>query len=355
MQNRFISIEREFSVRKNGKSATNSETKKLLEKLKPQYEMMLLQDLGLAVMPRNRNDLKIDFRNEMIRNQSIVDFEVAENGGEIKGPFLEPALIEAYFRASHELVERIAKELNLEIRWTSQPQFELASFEKNNKFFTTLTFPELVPYYVLANSLHIHLESTEENAIHLYKTMNAIAPWFVLNSRKKSDIDSLDRLSFVKRSIEVMGELYLPQDLNSLTDFEAYVKSVSQTVEERMKRLGRYEEIKDKYPKFFSSGRLILSPDKIFNPARLRPDLRLPNGNLSIEFRAIDGMQSKFDSQMVSLAVFLATKKETISSIEEIRSFYMNPTEVHPAYKKANEFIRDTISTDRMGEDYAID
>jgi hypothetical protein len=240
-------------------------------------------------------------------------------------------------------VERLARAEGLEIFWTNQPRHVPAG---HNEYFTTLAFPSLVGSLVHANSMHIHFESGPGEALHAYRQMNALAPWFLLNSRERGA--GTDRLAIVREFVREMGELLLPQAIASPADYFAYMGEASAEVHRRLHGNGNLTRAKAGFWNLFDAdGRVQLTPDKVFHPARYRPDLLLENGNVSVELRALDGIGSpgrELDMLGTAIAVFDAALREPeITPAPLVREFYGSLSARSKAYRRADDFVRETM------------
>jgi hypothetical protein len=258
---RRISVEREFSLWKDGRPACRRETdrfKELLDSRAGSYGI------------------------------SCVDKEVAHNSIEAKFSLIGREDLAEALRSLRAGVEETARPCGVVPCWTSQPAH---MWEGHNEYFTTLAFPGVIRELVHANSLHIHFETDPEIAIHAYRQLNALAPAFMKISSMLGG--GMSRLDITASLVREFGELMLPQVFRGMADFQGYLGRMSGAVGARMALEGTEGRGRSMFPRMYpDGGPLLLTPDKVFSPARIRPDLRLPNGNISVEFRAIDGISS---------------------------------------------------------------
>jgi len=232
---------------------------------------------------------------------SCIDREVAQNSIEAKFSLISKESAASTLRRFRQGLERIAGAHGIEVCWTNQPNHAPSG---HNEYFTTLAFPSLVDTFVHANSVHIHFEVSPEDAMNAYRQMNAIAPWFIVNSSHFGG--GRGRLEMLGEFVRRFGDLAIPQDFRSIGEFASYMADMSSGLERMMGFGGALDEAMERFPHMFDQdGRLALTPDKIFHPARIRPDLRLPNGNISLEFRALDAMA---DIESEISMVLLATR-----------------------------------------------
>src|SRR4030095_2670614 len=135
-----------------------------------------------------------------------------------------------------------------------------------------------------------------------YRQMNALSPLFLSSSSKHGG--GVDRLSATGNLAREFRELLMPQNISSMIEYSEFVARMSERLEERMRREGTLAPAMERFPKMFVEGRLSLTPDKMFSPARLRPHLRLPRGNISLEFRAIDAIGDAYhEADILGLAI----------------------------------------------------
>ncbi|MEW6722419.1 MAG: hypothetical protein AB1324_04100 [Candidatus Micrarchaeota archaeon] len=293
-----ISIEREFSLWKGGRPAHRHETDRFKEML--------------------------DSRADRI-GISCVDKEVAHNSVEAKFSLIGRENIAEALRALRAGVEGIARPRGLDVCWTNQPVHDS---EGHNEYFTTMAFAGVRRELVHANSLHIHFETDPEIAVHAYRQLNALAPSFMKISSMLGG--GMGRLDITGAMAREFGELMLPQDFRGIADFQAYLGRMSASVGARMAREGTEGGARAMFPRMYpDGGPLLLTPDKVFSPARIRPDLRLPNGNISVEFRAIDGIRSLDDELGVAALASgvydrVAAGMKARDSIAEARTFLLS-------------------------------
>ncbi|MEW6036036.1 MAG: hypothetical protein AB1529_05465 [Candidatus Micrarchaeota archaeon] len=255
---------------------------------------------------------------------SCIDREVAHNSVEVKFSLIDKASFADKLSSLRAGVEDISGSLGVRPCWTNQPAH---AYPGHNEYFTTLAFPGTVDALVHANSLHVHFETPTEVAVHAYRQMNALAPWFMTMSSMLGG--GRGRLEMTGTLAREFGELILPQDFRSMADFSDFMERMSLMMRARMAREGTEAAAMAMFPRMFpDGGPLTLTPDKLFSPARIRPDLRLENGNISVEFRAIDAIASlEEETHMVGLAIAVyervASGMSTQQGIAEARGFLL--------------------------------
>ena len=312
-----ISLERELALWKGGKPLGPDET-----------------ETFRALIERHKG---------AVEGLSCTDREVAYNSVEIKFSLIGKDSFRASLIQARCEIERLASERGYSVIWTNQP---LHKVQGHNEYFTTMAFPELVAFLVHGNSLHIHFETGPEDAFRAYRQMNALAPWFILNSRHRNSV--IDRVDLVRAFRGCMGELFLPQLFTSDAEYSEYMARSSETVQKRLMESGNYDKARAMFGRMFpADGHISLTPDKVFHPARYRPDLLLPNGNLSVEFRGLDGIpEQQRELSMVETAVAVydaALGEPDIMPMSVLRRFYDELSASSRAYKIADEFIQETM------------
>ena len=316
--NRRISIERELALWRRG-------PQRPLSREGTQRFMQLLR--------RAKNS---------IPGLSEVDGEVAHNAAELKFSLISREGAAELLSSARSAVQQLGEREDLTLIWSNQPEH---IYEGHNEFFTTLAFPEVIGNYVVTNSTHIHFEIEPELAFHAYRQLNSIAPWFVVDA---CDIEEAARMVRItrERSAAFRG-IFLPQDLRSMEDYKEMVLRESAIVQERLAQAGRLEAAMERFPAMFSEGRALLSDDKILSQARVRPSLELPNGNISVEFRAINGIKdAAYESFIMNVAVWAfedALREGEISSMGSVAEFCTSPSTNSLAYCRAEEFIQEVI------------
>ncbi|MEW6721820.1 MAG: hypothetical protein AB1324_01005 [Candidatus Micrarchaeota archaeon] len=317
-----ISIEREIALWKGGRPLGHAGT-----------------DAFRKLIDRNAGN---------IEGLSCTDMEVAKNSIEMKFSLVEKSAAAGCISSARAEIARLAHAEGVDIFWTNQPGH---APEGHNEYFTTLAFPSLVSALVHANSMHIHFETGPDAALHAYRQMNALAPWFLLNSREAGA--GTDRLAIMREFIREMGVLLLPQDFSSRSDYFAYMGECSRDVHRRLQDNGNLLRAKAGFWRLFDAGGMVqLTPDKVFHPARYRPDLMLENGNVSVELRAIDGiggMGKELDVLSAATLVFDSAMGEPeITPMPLVREFYGTLSARSKAYLRADEFVREAMK-DAMG------
>ena len=290
-----ISIEREIALWRGGRPLPRQETdrfKSLIEKHK--------ESIGVSAVER----------------------EVATNSLEVTFSLIRRSSFRERLYALRSEVGELARSEGVEICWTNQPRH---TPEGHNEFFTTMVFPSLVNTFTHANSLHIHFETEPSEAVTVYRNMNALAPSFMVRSSAQGG--GVCRLGMAAEFTRVFGELALPQHITSVQEYAEYMVRMSREMEMMMATEGTLAKAALVFPKMFDSeGRLSLTPDKIFHPARIRPDMELSNGNISLEFRAIDAIADvAVEADMVDRAI----------------DAYDSPPVVQSGIGEARKFLRD--------------
>lgn len=297
MSTRRVSLEREFSLWRQGRPLSRAEAGRFKDRVEARKD-----DMGI----------------------SCLDSEVAVNSLEAKFSLIEKKSCALHLRRLRRGVEQLAGEEGVKICWTNQPPHSAVVY---NEYFTTIVFPRTVNSMIHTNSLHMHLEVEPENAVHAYKEMNLLAPSIIRESTARGG--GYERNSMIADLVMELGEMFLPQDIMSMDDYSRYMERMSVETERRMQREGTLVKAIVQYPHMFPDGRLRLTPDKIFHPARLRPDLELPNGNISLEFRAIDGVGNVADEIRIAERVInafdqIVEGKGSDTSIETARTYLAN-------------------------------
>ncbi len=308
-----LSIERELSIYRNGKPANEQEVIRVMQRLKDSLE-----------------------------NLGGIDREVSANTIEMKFPFIKIGEAHKVVENYREQVERITREENLRPEWGNQ-NYNGETVE----FFTTAVFRESIEFFKDMNALHIHFEVSEEEAIKLYRGLNVLGIYYLANS-------SAERIRKTSLIIDSLRELIIPKDIRSMDDFREHLKEVSRFFQKRFEKLSKEEQerIRNRYKENFVDGNLFVGCDKVFNIARIRSKLRLPNGNISLEFRGIDGQREKekelkMVKNTVDVALLLKEGVDLMSlaGIEGIESFYENlkkgiVDKTNKAYLIGEEFMR---------------
>lgn len=262
---RRISIEREFSLTRGGKPLGAKET--------AHFRGLIEGRMGRIGI-------------------SAVDKEVALNSIEVKFSLIGRGEYRMRLAELRNGTEQLAVENGVSVCWTNQASHRPAG---HNEYFTTIAFPHLVNTFVHANSTHIHFEVSPEEALRAYSGLNAVAPYFLLLSAKNGG--GMSRLEMVDAFAAEFGPLFHCPSFGRFEDYERHLSDMSRYLHERMLREGTIRKAMEQFPRMFREGQLALTPDKIFSFARIRPDLRLPNGNISVEFRPIDGIASLYAEQ----------------------------------------------------------
>lgn len=314
-----ISLERELALWKDGRPLGRDETESfraLIEKNKAGIE-------GLA----------------------CTDREVAFNSIEIKFSLISRDAFRVGLGMARREIEDLSSGCGYSVYWTNQPLHRPLG---HNGYFTTMAFPEVTDFLVHANSLHIHFETGKDEAFRAYRQMNCLAPWFLMNSRQKGQI--MDRLDLVRAFRKEMGELFLPQFFFDDEGYSDYMRRSSAAAQKRLEGNGNHLSARAAYGHLFSEeGVLALSPDKVFHPARYRPDLLLPNGNISVEFRAMDGVLLKekeltlIDTALIAFDA--ALDEPDIMQMPLLRQFYEELSTSSRAYRTADDFVQEAMKS----------
>lgn len=289
---------------------------------------------------------RIDQAKNLVEGLTCTDREVAANSIEMKFSLIQKESAGASLTSARREIGRLASEAGYTAFWTNQPRHTPSG---HNEYFTTLAFPSLVELFIHGNSIHVHNEVEAARAIHAYRQMNALAPWFIMSSRQPTEID---RLHMVAEFRDSMRELMLPQDLHSMDDYNEYMRMASGTILRILADNGNLAKAMGLFPGMFPDGRdIALTPDKVFHPARFRPDLMLPNGNISVEFRALDGIGTLArEIELVETAVLAfdaALDAPPILSVQSVRNFYDELTTRSKAYRVAEEFVQEAVKSAR--------
>jgi hypothetical protein len=316
--NKRISIEREFALWRRG-------PQRPLSREGTQRFMQLLR------RAKNR-----------IPGLSEVDGEVAHNAAELKFSLINTEGAAELLSSARSAVQELGEREGLTPIWSNQPEH---TYEGHNEFFTTLAFPELIRTFVNTNSTHIHFEIEPEMAFHAYRQLNALAPWFMVDA---CDIEETVRMmEITQERTAVFGELFLPQELHTMEDYEQFILQESATVHRRLGRIGRLETAREQFPAMFREGRVRLSDDKVFSQARVRPALELPNGNISVEFRPMNGIKNAdYEAFILNVAIWVfeeALGEGEISSMRSVVEFCSHQSTNSPAYRRAEEFVQEVV------------
>ncbi|GEM_PF-5277781 len=274
-----ISIEREFAVfhRKEhgnaGRPLGREETRQVIS--------TLAEELGCRV-----------------RRRTEVVEEVAPNSIEVKICLSTVAEIREDIERVYRVVGETIAKLGIIIIGISQPSTTDATTGELAQFMTMDIFKESARQLAATNSLQMHIGvETERDGIELYNIGNRIAP-LLLALSQCAVIDSHDRgrARLVRGFFENLPPAFAnPWTLTCMADFERMLEVARGQVGEVVNTMSlEYRTLlAQRYPAFISPDGhvLMVSPDKIFHLARLRPDKALPELGLwgSVEFRPIDG------------------------------------------------------------------
>ena len=279
---------------------------------------------------------KLEAMKDRIENLSEIDTETAVNAVEMKFSLIAPQKVRPTMLSARKAVSELAEKEGLVPRWANQdPCFT----EEYNGCFITYTFPELINGFIFTNSTHLHFEIEPSDVIHAYNQMNCLVPWFMANSREGIGYDLFEA---TRKRVDFMEELYLPQRFGSDEDYQAFILKGSKFIEKRLRRMGGWENISDMSS--FDKKTLCLLPKGVYHQARIRKDLVLPNGNVSLELRAIAGIEDPMKEIILIHAAICAFEEalkrpEEINQLDKVRSFYETFDTGNGAYTPAREFI----------------
>ncbi|HIH22604.1 TPA: hypothetical protein HA238_02665 [Candidatus Micrarchaeota archaeon] len=247
-----------------------------------------------GTIERARNE----FGSRMRWRQTEVVAEVAPNAIELKICFSTVAEIREDLAAAYRILGRIIAEMGIRIISTSQPTTSGAIGEGLTHFLSTDIFQKSAENLAATNSVqfHVGIESFDEG-LAVYNAANRFAsPILALTQCAVIDGRERGRAALVAEFFENLpSELANPWNMQSIGDYEKGMESARQRVEEIVQRMApeRIAELAVRYPTFVTTDGRVLqwTPDKIFQPARMRLDKEVPGMGLvgSVEFRPIDG------------------------------------------------------------------
>jgi hypothetical protein len=287
---------------------------------------------------------KLESMKDSIENLSELDMEVAINAFEMKFSLISPQKAGPTLLLARKAVDELAETEGLIARWTNQDQ--PYPKEYYNGCFLTYAFPELINGFILTNSTHLHFEIGKSDVFHAYNQMNCLVPWFMVHSREDAGYDMFEA---ARKRISFMKELYLPQRFDSDDDYQRFILSGSKFIEDKLRGMGSWDSnISDS--ELFDRSTLCLRPKGIFHQARVRKDLELPNGNISLEFRAISGVEDPAKEILLIEAAICAFEEalkrpDEINGLDRVRSFYETFDIGNGAYSIAEQFVHKAYYT----------
>lgn len=280
---------------------------------------------------------KLELEKDRIEHISEFDMEISINGVEMKFALISPQDVRSVVLSARNVVNEVTEKEGLIPNWRNQdlpyPK------EYYNGCFLTYAFPELINAFILTNSTHLHFEISKSDVFHAYRQMNCLVPWFMVHSKETKGYDLFDA---ARKRTKFMKELYLPQRFDSDEDYQRFVLSSSKFIEDKLKNMGSWEIISDS--ELFDRNSLCLRPKGIFHQARIRKDLELPNGNISLEFRPISGVEDPLKEIILIEAAICAFEEALkrpgeINELDKVRSFYKTFDSSNGAYTPARDFI----------------
>jgi hypothetical protein len=300
-----ITLEREFAlVRKTGGVASFKETRAfaaLLGKMKGKIEKL-----------------------------GEIDEECAANSVEIKFPLIRKQDIAPVIRSFRSAVNELAETMAFSVIWTDQRPSDRVEMHPDPAHWPVF-FPGLEDTWIYTNAIHIHFEIPKKVSPHMYNQMNAVAPWFVMNTAD----GEYDRLDAVSRMAKKAGGLYLPQDLRTEAEYYAFCASVWENFRKGIPAMDNSDVVLSEFNAW--------NKQKIFHPARIRPDFELPNGNISLEFRPMAGVaDTEKEIRICEAAVYAfwaGLDAPRVPIREELRQFYFNPSRDSLAYDTAKDLV----------------
>jgi len=303
-----ITLEREFSlVRKTGGVASFKETRAfaaLLGKMKDKIEKL-----------------------------NGIDEECGANSIEIKFPLIRRQDIAPVVQSFKSAVNELAETMAFSVIWTNQRPSDMVEMHPDPAH-QPVFFPGLEDTWLYTNAMHIHFEIPRNVSPYMYNQMNAVAPWFVMNTAE----GEYDRLNAISRMANQAGDLYLPQDIHTEADYYELCASAWEKFRKGIPAMKNADLVLSEFNAW--------NKQKIFHQARIRPDFELPNGNISLEFRPISGVADTEKEIMICEAAVYAFWESIdlprIISMDEVRPFYLHPTKESEAYAVAREFVQGT-------------
>lgn len=241
--------------------------------------------------------------------------EVAANSIEVKICFSNIARIISDLEEVYHIVAETLRASGVYIIGTSQPDSHAAAEGELTRFMTIDVFQAETRMFAPTNSIHMHFGvRDEEIGIALYNAGNRIAPLSLAFSQcSVIDGKPRGRAAFMYDLLSGFPpELAVPWVLQSFADFTNGLERARAAVEQVVRDMHRdyISILAERYPAFICPDGKVktLSPDKIFHPARLRPDKSVPEMGLfgSVEFRTIDGQPTMgLDISQICMAIGL--------------------------------------------------
>jgi AcrR family transcriptional regulator len=176
---------------------------------------------------------------------------------------------------------------------TSREQVPL----RQDAFFSTLAFPSLAALSQTV-SIHVHVAVSDvDDMLTLYRNLCHVATEALQRSSVLVDGAPVRRELLEHAFSPLQPLIRDPLTIGSLADFERMMVLAAQQVDASLGPELRAQLI-ERFPHMFDRGHIrIITPDKVFSLARIRPDLRNNGFVGSVEFRAYDG-QPTFQRDM---------------------------------------------------------
>ncbi|MCX6774285.1 MAG: hypothetical protein NTY68_04815 [Candidatus Micrarchaeota archaeon] len=304
--------------------------------IEKEFALLDKNKMPISRLATNNFMRKLEAMKDKVENLSELDTETAVNAVEMKFSLLQPKMVSSTLLSARKAVNELAEAEGLMVRWANQDQYFTDEY---NGCFITYTFPELINGFIFTNSTHLHFEIAKEDVIHAYNQMNCLVPWFMVHSRENIGYDLYEA---TRKRVAFMEELYLPQRFGSDEDYQRFVFNGSRFIENRLKKTGGWQNISN--CESFDKSKLCLLPKGIYHQARIRKDLELPNGNISLELRAIAGQEDPMKDIILIEAAICAfeealKRKEEINRLDKVRSFYQTFDSSNGSYTPARDFI----------------
>lgn len=261
-----------------------------------------------------------------------IDEECGANSIEMKFPLIRRQDIASVVRSFRSAVNELAETTALFVIWTDQRLLDIVEMHPDPAH-QPVFFPGLEDTWLYTNAMHIHFEIPKGVSAHMYSQMNAVAPWFVMNTAD----GEYDRLDAVSRMAKRAGDLYLPQDLGTEAEYYEFCASAWENFRKGIPGMKNAGLVLDEFNKW--------NKQKIFHQARIRPDFELPNGNISLEFRPMAGVSdTEKEILLYDAAVYAfweGLDSARMPPTEALRQFYLRPSKDSLTYMIAQDLVQE--------------